>query len=95
MQEIYRSHPQGPDIVTQAAHAFKNGHAGLPFGKKARSIYSFAASGGTIFLQPYIQYHHEMGILPSGKPPIDGYLLMEGMLPEKMPKGAVFPYVNS
>lgn len=95
LQEIYRSFAQAPDIVSQAARALKQGAKGLPFGDRVRQIYSFAASGGSTFLAPYIQYHHNAGMLPDGRPPFDGYLIMVGLLPKAMPDKAVFAYVNS
>jgi hypothetical protein len=95
LQEIYRSYAQGPDIVTQMAHALRRGDPALPFGNRVKGLYNFAASGGTTFQQPYIQYHHAAGILPDGTPPIDGYLAMVGMIPEVMPKNAILVYLTS
>lgn len=94
-QEIARSYAQGPDMFTQVAHALKLGNPALPFGNRVRGLYAFAASGGTAFLQPYVDHHHDAGMLRDGRPPIDGYLLMVGNIPAKMPRGAVFAYVNS
>lgn len=94
-QEIYRSYAQAPDIVSQVARALKTGRAGFPFGGKVRHLYSFAASGGSTFLQPYIQYHHAAAMLPDGRPPYDGYLIMVGLMPAILPKGAVMAYLNS
>jgi hypothetical protein len=95
LQEIFRSYAQAPDIVSQAARAFKAGHRSLPFGNRVRYLFSYAASGGTNFLEPYIEHHHEAAMLPDGRPPFDGYLVMVGLLSPKMPKGAVFAYINS
>jgi hypothetical protein len=95
LQEIFRSYAQAPDIVSQAARAFKMGHRALPFGNRVRHLFSYAASGGTNFLQPYILHHHAAAKLPDGRPPFDGYLVMVGLLPPVLPKDAVFTYVNS
>lgn len=95
LQEIYRSYAQAPDIVSQAARAFKMGHRSLPFGNRVRYLFSYAASGGTNFLEPYIEHHHDKAMLPDGRPPFDGYLVMVGLLSPRMPKGAVFAYINS
>lgn len=94
-QEIYRSYGQAPDIFTQLAHALKNHDPAFPFEDKVGRVFSYALSGGTTFLQPYIDNHHAAGLLPDGRPPCDGYLVSVGLLPQTRPKRAVLVYLES
>ncbi len=95
LQEISRSYAQAPDVMTQLAHALKLNNPAFPFEGKVTRLFSYAASGGSTFLTPYIDYHHDAGMLPDDRPPFDGYLVMVGRLPETRPKGAVLAYLES
>jgi hypothetical protein len=94
-QELFRSIAQAPDIFTQVAHALKNNHPSLPFQGRVKRVFSFGASGGSAIQMAYIDYHHDKAMLPDGRPPIDGYLISVGMLPETRPKGAVLVTLDS
>jgi hypothetical protein len=95
LQEISRSYAQAPDVITQLAHALKSNNSALPFEGKVKRLFSFGASGGTTILQPYIDLHHNAGMMPDGRPPFDGYLVMVGRLPDTRPNGAVLVYMES
>ena len=95
LQEISRSYAQAPDVITQLAHALKSNIPAFPFEGKIKRLFSFGASGGTTILQPYIDLHHNAGMMPDGRPPFDGYLVMVGRLPETRPEGAVLAYLES
>src|SRR5262249_40046915 len=67
-QEIHRGYAQGPDLLSQLARTLKEGGKGSPLaGAKVRHTFSYGASGGTTLLTPYIQYHHDKGMLPDGR----------------------------
>lgn len=93
LQEIHRGYAQGPDILTQLAHALKIGRSNLPLGR-VRRTFSYGASGGTTLLTPYIEYHHDRSMLPDGRPPFDGYLVMVGQEPPNRPRSAVMAFLN-
>jgi hypothetical protein len=95
LQEISRSYAQAPDVITQLAHALKSNNPAFPFEGKVKWLFNFGASGGSTVLQPYIDLHHNVGMMSDGRPPFDGYLVMVGMLPETRPKGAVLAYMES
>jgi len=95
LQEISRSYAQAPDVITQLAHALKSNNPAFPFNGNVKRLFSFGASGGTTILQPYIDLHHNAGMMPDGESPFDGYLVMVGRLPEIRPKGAVLVYLES
>jgi hypothetical protein len=96
LQEIHRGYAQGPDLLSQLARLLKEGGAGSPLaGAKVRRTFSYGASGGTTLLMPYIQYHHDRAMLPDGRPPFDGYLVMVGQQPSNRPKGAVMVFLDS
>ena len=95
LQEIHRGYAQGPDLLSQLARVLKEGGPGSPLvGAKVRRTFSYGASGGTTLLMPYIQYHHDKAMLPDGRPPFDGYLVMVGQQPSNRPKGAVMVFLN-
>lgn len=95
LQEISRSYAQAPDIMTQLAHALKLSNPAFHFEGKVKRLFSYAASGGSTFLAPYVDYHHNAGMLPDGRPPFDGYLIMVGRLPKTKPRGAVLAYMET
>jgi hypothetical protein len=94
-QELFRSIAQGPDIVSQVAHALKNNHPSFPFKGLVKRVFSFGASGGSAIQMAYIDYHHDNAMMADGRPPIDGYLISVGMMPETRPKGAVLVALDS
>jgi Alpha/beta hydrolase domain len=95
VQELYRSYAQAPDVISQLAQALKGGNPAFPFEGKVKRLFSYGASGGSTILQRYIDVHHDSGMMPDGRPPFDGYLVMVGMLPETRPKGAVLAFLES
>jgi hypothetical protein len=95
LQEISRSYAQAPDVMTQLAHALKLNNPAFPLEGKVTRLFSYAASGGSTFLTPYIDCHHNAGMLPDSRAPFDGYLVMVGRLPETRPEGAVLAYLES
>jgi hypothetical protein len=96
LQEIHRGYAQGPDILSQLARMLKEGDPTSPLnGAKVRRTFSYGASGGTTLLTPYIEYHHDLAMLPDGRPPFDGYLVMVGQQPANRPKEAVMVFLDS
>lgn len=96
LQEIHRGYAQGPDLLSQLAHLLKEGSPSGPLrGAKVRRTFNSGASGGTTLLTPYIQHHHDRAMLPDGRPPFDGYLVMVGNQPSNRPKKAVLVFLNS
>ncbi|MDO9333499.1 MAG: alpha/beta hydrolase domain-containing protein [Dehalococcoidales bacterium] len=95
LQEISRSYAQAPDVITQLAHALKSNNPAFPFEGKVKRLFNFGASGGSTILQPYIDLHHNSGMMTDGRPPFDGYLVLVGLLPETRPKGAILVYMES
>jgi hypothetical protein len=96
LQEIHRGYAQGPDILSQLVRILKEGAAGSPLaGAEVRRTFSYGASGGTTFLTPYIEYHHDCAMLADGRPPFDGYLIMVGMEPVRRPQKAIMVFLNS
>jgi hypothetical protein len=94
-QEMHRSYAQAPDIVTQVAHALKLNNPALPFDGRVKRLFNYAASGGTMFLRPYIDFHHGAAVLPDGRPVYDGYYVNVGVLPQTRPQGAVLAFMES
>ena len=96
LQEIHRGYAQGPDLLSQLAWLLKEGQESSPLrGAKVRRTFSSGASGGTTLLTPYIEFHHDRAMLPDGRPPFDGYLVMVGREPPNRPKKAVMVFLNS
>ena len=96
LQEIHRGYGQGPDLLSMLTRLLKEGHQDSPLrGATVRRTFSSGASGGTTLLTPYIQYHHDRAMLPDGRPPFDGYLVMVGQQPPNRPKGAVLVFLDS
>jgi hypothetical protein len=95
VQELFRSYAQAPDIMTQVAHALKGGNPALPFQGKVKTVFSSGSSGSSSVLSAYINFHHDVGLLPDGRQPFDGYLILVGIVPDVRPKGAVLAVLDS
>jgi hypothetical protein len=94
-EELFRSFAQAPDIMTQVAHLIKSGDPALPFQGKAKTVFSSGSSASSSILSAYINYHHDLGFLPDGRPPFDGYLITVGIIPDTRPKGAMLAMLES
>lgn len=96
VQELCRSYAQGPDIFFDVVAGLRSGHGPsvLP-GFDVRRVYSTAASGGTQFLRPVVEYHHDRHRSADGGPLIDGYLFLVGQVPVNRPRDAVLAVCQS
>jgi hypothetical protein len=97
LQEFCRSYGHGPDILLDVAKNMKLGMDSVLPGFDVRRVYTSGNSAGTHLPHSIItDRHHDRNMLPDGRPPIDGYMIMVGTLPATMrPRGAVLVGIQS
>jgi hypothetical protein len=95
LQELSRSYAQGPDIFFDVVRGLRSGGETVLPGCVVRHVYTSGASGGSMILQPLIEYHHDSNLLADGRPLINGYLIRVGVVPANRPHGAVLVIFQS